>query len=102
LPVYRGEVSGGSPLISVREQAKKMGVNHNTIARAYSELEREGFIETRRGMSSVITHNAQLIEKQRQQHIASITNNFVREIKQLKVDAPELERLLDDIKSTFK
>ncbi len=40
----RGEYAPGSQLPSVRDMAKEMEVNPNTIARVYRELEREGFI----------------------------------------------------------
>ena len=39
----------GAKLPSVREMAREMGANPNTMARAYMELEREGFVTTHRG-----------------------------------------------------
>ena len=39
----------GEPLPSVRELGLKLGVNPNTVQRAYEQLEREGLIESHRG-----------------------------------------------------
>ena len=41
-----GVIKSGERLPSVRTAAVELGVNPNTVARAYSVLEREGFIHT--------------------------------------------------------
>lgn len=41
-----GELEKGEKLPTVREVAKMLSVNPNTVARAYRELERAGVIET--------------------------------------------------------
>jgi GntR family transcriptional regulator len=48
--VARGSLSAGERLPSVRELSKSLVVNPNTIARAYTELEREGTLLTRPGL----------------------------------------------------
>jgi GntR family transcriptional regulator len=45
----------GDQLPTVRELAVDLRVNANTVARVYSELERAGVIETKRGVGSFIT-----------------------------------------------
>jgi len=45
----------GDQLPTVRQLAVELQVNANTVARVYSELERAGVIETRRGIGSFIT-----------------------------------------------
>lgn len=42
-----------------------MGVNPNTMARAYAELEREGFVFTRRGEGSFVTKDGKKIEAEK-------------------------------------
>lgn len=39
-----GIIKNGEKLPSVREAAEELGVNPNTVARAYSKLEDEGFV----------------------------------------------------------
>ncbi|MFV0442724.1 MAG: GntR family transcriptional regulator [Planctomycetaceae bacterium] len=48
--VARGRLAPGEKLPSVRELSQKLVVNPNTIARAYTELERDGVLHTRQGM----------------------------------------------------
>lgn len=49
--VRSGGLPAGSPLPAVRQLASDLGVNPNTVAKAYSLLEREGVLQTvsRRG-----------------------------------------------------
>src|SRR6266481_6700783 len=48
--VARGQLAAGDRLPSVRELSRRLVVNPNTIARVYTELEREGVLHTRQGM----------------------------------------------------
>jgi GntR family transcriptional regulator len=41
-----GGLRAGEPLPSVRQLAEELRINRNTIAKAYSELENQGVIET--------------------------------------------------------
>ena len=41
-----GIIKNGEKLPSVREAACEMGVNPNTVARAYAKLEEEGFVKS--------------------------------------------------------
>ncbi|WP_169085687.1 GntR family transcriptional regulator [Paenibacillus sp. PL91] len=51
------ELKAGEKLQSVRDMALSYNVNPNTIQRTYSELEREGILETRRGQGTFVTEN---------------------------------------------
>ena len=43
--VLSGELSAGAALPSIRQLANDMGLNHNTVAKAYRLLERDAVIE---------------------------------------------------------
>jgi len=45
--IAAGDLTPGSPLPSVRSLASDLGVNLNTVARAYRLLEEEGFVKIR-------------------------------------------------------
>jgi len=45
---------GGGRLPTVRQLAVELKVNANTVAKVYSELERAGVLETRRGVGTFI------------------------------------------------
>jgi GntR family transcriptional regulator len=52
--IARGELAEGTPLPPVRQLAADLGVNLNTIAIAYRELQKEGLITVRHGSGSVV------------------------------------------------
>ncbi len=47
--IASGKLSIGDPLPSVRQLAKELVINPNTVAKAYGELTRDGVLETRAG-----------------------------------------------------
>ena len=47
--VAAGELAVGDGLPSVRQLAEELVLNHNTVAKAYAELVREGVLESQHG-----------------------------------------------------
>jgi GntR family transcriptional regulator len=52
--IARGMLSEGTALPPVRQMAADLGVNLNTIATAYRELQTEGLITVRHGLGAVV------------------------------------------------
>jgi GntR family transcriptional regulator len=52
--IAHSELKEGTPLPSVRQLAADLGVNLNTIATAYRELQKEGLIVVKHGSGSVV------------------------------------------------
>jgi GntR family transcriptional regulator len=53
--IATGRLQPGDQLPTVRQLAVDLRVNANTVARVYTELERGGVLETRRGVGSFIS-----------------------------------------------
>jgi len=53
--IAAGRLQSGDQLPTVRQLAVDLRVNANTVARVYADLEREGVLETRRGVGSFVT-----------------------------------------------
>ena len=53
--IAAGRLKAGDQLPTVREMAVDLRVNANTVARVYADLERQGVLETRRGVGSFVT-----------------------------------------------
>ena len=53
--IATGRLKPGDQLPTVRQMTVELRVNANTVARVYSELERSGVIETKRGVGSFIS-----------------------------------------------
>lgn len=60
--IRRGEIVHGSRLPSVRNLAVDLGLNVNTVARAYRDLERAGLIDTMPGMGTFVASKAPPVE----------------------------------------
>ena len=52
--IAAGRLRAGDQLPTVRQLAVELRINANTVARVYSELERSGVLETRRGVGSFV------------------------------------------------
>jgi GntR family transcriptional regulator len=53
--IAAGRLRLGEQLPTVRQLAVELRINANTVARVYSELERAGVLETRRGVGSFVS-----------------------------------------------
>jgi len=58
-----GALQAGEPLPSIRPLAEELRVNRNTIAKAYTELESQGVIETLPGKGCFLKENNSPLKK---------------------------------------
>ena len=54
LNIMKGNFVPGDPVVSVRKMAASLQITPSTVAKAYTELERQGIIETVRGKGTFI------------------------------------------------
>ncbi len=52
-----GALRAGDPLPGIRPLAEQLRVNRNTVAKAYTELENQGVVESRPGKGCFLTEN---------------------------------------------
>jgi GntR family transcriptional regulator len=96
-----GMVQTGEPLPSIRPLAEELRVNRNTIAKAYTELESQGVIETIPGKGCFIKPNQSPLKKEvRRRLLAQEVDQVVVQAHHLQVPPPEVvdlvrERLAD-------
>jgi DNA-binding transcriptional regulator YhcF (GntR family) len=76
--IERGELAPGAPLPTVRQLADDLGIAPNTVARAYGELQSDGWLvgDGRRG-TRVAGHMPQLNRKARLRALHEATEKFV-------------------------
>ena len=65
--IIKGVLEPNSRMPSVRSLAVELSINPNTIQRAYSELERTGFIYTVKGRGNFVAYDDSLKEVRRQE-----------------------------------
>ena len=80
-----GALHAGEPLPSIRPLAEELRVNRNTIAKAYTELESQGVIETLPGKGCFLKENNSPLKKDVRRRL------LVEEIDQAIVQAHHLQ-----------
>jgi GntR family transcriptional regulator len=56
--IETGAIRPGEQLPGIRPLAEELVINSNTVAKAYRELEHEGFVELRQGSGAFVSQNA--------------------------------------------
>jgi GntR family transcriptional regulator len=80
-----GAMQAGEPLPSIRPLAEDLRVNRNTIAKAYTELESQGVIETIPGKGCFLKPNNSPLKKEVRRKL------LIDEIDQVVVQAHHLQ-----------
>ncbi len=95
MAIATGQLAPGDALPSVRAVAERMVVNPNTVARAYSELAREGRVVTQPGKGLLVAPRRQILsEEERRRRLETALDGFVREIAFLDFACAEILPLL--------
>jgi GntR family transcriptional regulator len=91
----RGKLQPGERLPSVRELSRTLVVNPNTVARVYTELEREGVLITRAGMGVFTAQpGSELSRKVRKERLQEAVDRFLTEAVHLGFSAEEVIALV--------
>ena len=59
LLIRRGALSPGDSMPTVRSLAVELGINANTVARVYRDLQREGLLRLERGVGTFVAENGE-------------------------------------------
>lgn len=65
--ILKGILQQDDPMPSVRRLAMELSTNPNTIQRAYTELERQGFLYSVKGRGSFVKGGQELKEKKKEE-----------------------------------
>jgi GntR family transcriptional regulator len=77
--IATGELEHGAQLPTVRQLAVDLAVNANTVARVYAQLERDGILETRRGVGTFVRESPspQAARAHRERELREVIRRFV-------------------------
>jgi len=94
--VAQGAVKPGNLVPSVRELARELAINPNTVARAYQQLQADGVLQAVRGMGlEVAPEAAKHCRQERQRLIQARLRGTLAEANRSGLDQDELRRLID-------
>ena len=90
--IATGELEAGAQLPTVRQLAVDLAVNANTVARVYAQLERDGILETRRGVGTFVRESPspQATRAHRERELRELIRRFVGDAALLGFTLPEL------------
>lgn len=78
-----GEFFQGERMPTVRELADTLQVHFNTVARAYRELEAEGWLSTRPGRGTFVWRTEEQLKNTSVISLESLTQKYVQECREL-------------------
>ena len=95
--IAAGELRPGEPLPSVRELARRLRVNPATVAQAYRELAREGFVETRHGAGTFVKEvETERRDRERRLRAGDLVRRLLEDGARLGITIAELEDAFEE------
>lgn len=107
LPVYRqiiqdikleilsGRLKSGDQLPPIRELAKILKLNPNTVAKAYYTLEEEGYVQSKRGSGNWINYKNANIDSLRRAMIEDEVRSFLERALSLGASKEEIKKIIE-------
>lgn len=94
-----GGLSPGDQLPTTRELAVKLGVNFNTVARAYRMLDRGEIISTQHGRGTFILEQGEKknARKQKVENIEELTRFYLRKATYLGFEPEEIRTCFEEM-----
>lgn len=94
--ILRKEVVIGEELPSRRILSATLGVNPNTIQKAYRIMEEEGFVVTYLGSKSILQFDDAMVETIREDLLRTELSNFIFEVKRMGFDRDKTCTLIQE------
>lgn len=97
--ILSGELRADDRLPSVRSLARELGINPNTIQKAYSELERCGTIMTLPGRGSIVVAQADELKRDR---LRTLTESLVQLANEARIAGITKEEFLNAAEKAYE
>lgn len=96
--VARGVLRENDYMPSVRSLANELGINPNTIQKAYAELERQGVIQSVAGRGSIVVVSAETVREMQQD---KVSEKIRAAAKEAVTSGMDLEAFIKTAKEVF-
>ncbi len=94
--IVTGKLKPGDKVPSSRDYSNQLGINFNTVARVYKEMEMEEILFTKRGLGTYITEVPNRIDSMRYEMAKKQIETFIRGMKQIGYSKEEMIRLIEN------
>lgn len=85
----------GDKMPSSRDYANELGINFNTVARVYKELEMEEILFTKRGLGTFITEDTERVDNLRYEMAKKQIENFIKGMKQIGYTKKDMVKFIE-------
>jgi GntR family transcriptional regulator len=93
--IVSGELEPGEPFPSVRELSQALKINPNTAQKVIAELTRDGLLEVRPGIGTVVAGARRASAGERRQLLSRDVEKLIVEAKRLGLTKAEVMRAID-------
>lgn len=97
MKIISGEIELDSKLDSVRNLAAEAMVNPNTMQKALAELERQGFVYSKRTSGRFVTDDKALIDRERKNLVKESVKSSLETLVNLGYTDEEIIKLIEEI-----
>ena len=87
---------------SIRQLTQQIGINPNTIQKAYAELERQGIIYTLAGRGAFISNDTQRLTDVKRDEILKDVEKSVTDAKKYFIPKDAIENIVNNTYENFK
>jgi len=95
LEILSGRLKTGDQLPPIRELAKILKLNPNTVAKAYYNLEGEGFIESKRGSGNWVNYKNIKLDSLRKGMLEDEFRSFLERALSLGATREDIKKLIE-------
>jgi GntR family transcriptional regulator len=100
--IARGRMTPDQRLPSVRELSRQLVINPNTVARVYTELEREGILNTRPGLGVFVAQpKNELTKRVRRERLTTLVDGMLTEAVHLGFTGEEVRLVVTERMEKF-
>ena len=96
IAIVAGEYNMGGSFPTVRELAEDAGVNRNTMQRALSELEHDGFVTTNRTAGRTVTTDEGLVTRMKESIAKKSIEKFITEMAAIGYSADDVVKMIKE------
>lgn len=92
--IASGYFEPGDKLPTVRELAVDLGVNYNTISKVYQDIERDGYIVSKRGRGTFVAQRDSDTLESAVSEVDFLIDDFIRQCRELGVPRHDIAMLV--------
>lgn len=90
-----GQWRVGERIAGVRDLALELGVNPNTVQRAFGELERDRLVRSERASGRYVTDDAELVDDLRRRLASDAADDFIRRARGFGMSPGDAQALIE-------